>query len=232
MQRDKTLILYSEVNHIVAWVLSQDLRGFNLYLIADSWYYLAAILFFAKSLLANSHWSLQALILDIRLLLCNYLLFLQSLLFRWHLAALLLGRLPLTMIWEIWIHIANLFNLANITPLALLILFQRRYLDIIEWDVYPQRWLSHFAHCCWVHLVKLLWAACAHLRLNLLWRREIKLPWLHPTATSPAWLSLARRRSAWMVLKRWVSLLIRERQLEHASKLRDAIFWALLSSSS
>ena len=55
MQRDKTLILYSEVNHIGARVLSQDLRGFNLYLIVDSLYYFSVIFFFAKSFLVNSH---------------------------------------------------------------------------------------------------------------------------------------------------------------------------------
>jgi hypothetical protein len=47
MQREKTLILYSEVNHVGARVLGQDLRSFKLNLIADRLYYFSAILFFA-----------------------------------------------------------------------------------------------------------------------------------------------------------------------------------------
>ena len=48
VQRDKTLILYSEVNHVGARVLGQDLRGFKFNLIAGILCYFSAILIFAQ----------------------------------------------------------------------------------------------------------------------------------------------------------------------------------------
>ena len=49
VQRDKTLIVYSEVNHVGARVLGQDLRGFKFNLIAGILCYFSAILIFAKN---------------------------------------------------------------------------------------------------------------------------------------------------------------------------------------